>query len=334
MATNKHASIRYQALDKCFANSGRKYFIDDLVAACNKAIFEFSGSSEGVKKRQVQEDINFMESESGYAIDLDRIRENRRVYYRYTDPNFSINKQPLNATEEAQLREAILTLNRFKGMPQFDWMDELTVKLESELGLSKTDRKVIEFEQNLYLTGLEHIATLYHAILHKQNLTITYKSFRSDQLQQSNFSPHYLKQYNNRWFVFGAVAGFENSTTYALDRIQEVSNNTEAYQDTTTDFEEYFEDVIGVTIPQNASLEVIELKVAASLFPYIRSKPLHGSQKVKEVNDDFAMVELKLLPNYELESVLLSFGESIAVMQPITLRERLKERLKNAVRNY
>lgn len=54
MATNKHATIRYQALDKCFANTGRRYFIEDLVEACNKAIYEFSGSADGVKKRQVQ----------------------------------------------------------------------------------------------------------------------------------------------------------------------------------------------------------------------------------------------------------------------------------------
>jgi len=31
MATNKNAIIRYQALDKCFRNPGRKYFMDDLM---------------------------------------------------------------------------------------------------------------------------------------------------------------------------------------------------------------------------------------------------------------------------------------------------------------
>ena len=67
MATNKHATIRYQALDKCFANPGRKYFIDNLVAACNQAIFDYDGNAEGVKKRQVQDYFNFMESESDYA---------------------------------------------------------------------------------------------------------------------------------------------------------------------------------------------------------------------------------------------------------------------------
>ena len=42
MATNKHAMIRYQALDKCFRNPGRKYFMDDLVQACNDALYDLS----------------------------------------------------------------------------------------------------------------------------------------------------------------------------------------------------------------------------------------------------------------------------------------------------
>lgn len=62
MATNKHATIRYQALYKCFANRGRKYFIDDLVEVCNQVIFEYAGIADGVKKRQLQEGIKSMES--------------------------------------------------------------------------------------------------------------------------------------------------------------------------------------------------------------------------------------------------------------------------------
>jgi predicted DNA-binding transcriptional regulator YafY len=334
MATNKYATIRYQALDKCFANSGRKYFIDDLVDACNNAIFEFSGSAEGVKKRQVQDDINFMESESGYAIELDRIRENRKVYYRYSDPNFSINKQPLNATEEAQLREALLTLSRFKGMPQFIWVEELTVKLESELGLKKIEKKVIEFEQNPYLKGLDYISVLYNSILYKNTLEVEYKSFKAEEPTQAIFSPHYLKQYNNRWFVFGYQGDYTTMTTLALDRILQIESISDSYKESTIDYEEHFEDVVGVTIPIDEELETIRLKVDASIFPYISSKPLHGSQKIKEVTDTHSVIELQLIPNYELETVLLSFADKISILEPILLKIKVLGRLKKALDNY
>ncbi len=68
MVTNKHAIIRNRTLDKCFANPGRKYFMEDLVDECNKAIYDFTGNPEGVKRRQSYDNIIFMESEQGWAI--------------------------------------------------------------------------------------------------------------------------------------------------------------------------------------------------------------------------------------------------------------------------
>ena len=46
MGTNQHAVIRYQALDRCFSNWGKKYFIEDLIEACNNAIYEYSGNTD------------------------------------------------------------------------------------------------------------------------------------------------------------------------------------------------------------------------------------------------------------------------------------------------
>ena len=50
MATNKHATIRYLALDRCFSNFGKKFFIDDLINACNTALYDFTGIDDGGKK--------------------------------------------------------------------------------------------------------------------------------------------------------------------------------------------------------------------------------------------------------------------------------------------
>ena len=90
MSTNKLAIIRYQTLDKCFRNSGRNYAIDDLVEECNKAIYDYSGKEEGIKKRQLYDDIRFMESEQGWNVELKKLKDGRKVYYKYEDSNFSI----------------------------------------------------------------------------------------------------------------------------------------------------------------------------------------------------------------------------------------------------
>ena len=335
MATNKHATIRYQILDKCFRNPGRTYYIEDLIDACNNAIYDYSGNENGVKRRQVQEDISFMESEQGWNIPLDHIRDGHKIYYRYNDMNFSINSQPLNETEENQLKEALLTLSRFKGMPQFEWVDEITARLHSGLGLSKTNQQIIEFEQNDFLRGLEHITPLYNAILYKKALSIHYKSFRSGIAQTILFHPYYLKQYKNRWFVFGLNDGLSLITNLALDRIIQIEESKKDYfQNKSIDFSEYFEDVIGVTIEKDAKPEKITLKISNELYPYIQTKPLHGSQKQKERNDAFVLVELEVIPNYELESLILSFGEGIQVIAPEILREKIKSRINLTLKNY
>lgn len=334
MATNKHATIRYQTLDKCFRNPGRFYYIEDLIKACNDAIYEYSGIEDGIKRRQILDDIKFMESEQGWNIPLGHIRDGHKVYYRYEDISFSINNQLLNETEENQLKEALLTLSRFKGMPQFEWMDEIAARLDSALGLSKSKEQIIEFEQNDFLKGLEYITPLYNAILYRKVLSVTYRSFKRDANQSISFHPYYLKQFKNRWFVFGLNDHLQVIANLALDRIVGMEERKKEYITNNIDFSEYFEDVIGVTVDKDAKLEKILLKVSSDLYPYIQTKPLHGSQKIKEKSDTFVLIELELIPNYELESLILSHGEGIEILSPEILRNKIKNRIQMTLNNY
>ncbi|WP_395043560.1 helix-turn-helix transcriptional regulator [Flavobacterium sp.] len=332
MSTNKQAIIRYQTLDKCFRNFGRNYAIDDLVEECNKSIYEYIGKDEGIKKRQLYDDIRFMESEQGWNIELKKIKDGRTVFYKYEDSNFSISNQPLNETEANQLREALLTLDRFKGLPQYHWINEINARLESSFNLKQKEEIIISFEQNEYLRGLEFIPELYNAILYKKVLNIGYKSFNSVEVKSITISPYYLKQYNMRWFLFGKSEDYETITNLALDRIESLVPENKNYITSNIDFNEYFEDVIGVTIPAD-KIEDVVLKVDKKLISYITTKPLHGSQKIKEMDNNFE-VHLKLIPNYELETLILSFGEKMQVLEPITLVENIKERINKMKNNY
>jgi predicted DNA-binding transcriptional regulator YafY len=329
VATNKHAVIRYQTLDKCFRNPGRKYFIEDLVDTCSNAINEFTGNDSGIKRRQILEDIKFMESSQGWNIPLDRIREGHRVYFRYEDKNFSINNQPLNETEENQLKEALLTLSRFKGMPQFEWVDEITARLDSGLGLSHHPDKIIEFDQNNYLKGLEYITPLYNSILYKKTIQIQYQSFKQDTPYSIHFHPYFLKQYNNRWYVFGENDESNFILNLALDRITSIQESKKEFiPNTKIDFNEYFEDIVGVTLEAQEPTQAIKLKVTNQLLPYITTKPIHGSQTIKEKGTTHTIMSLALVPNFELESILLAYGEGIEVLEPEMLRNRIKNRIK------
>lgn len=333
MATNKNATIRYQALDRCFRNSGRRYYIEDLIEACNEALLDVNPDSSGIKRRQIYEDIKFMQDSRGFDAPVESFKDGRRAYYRYTDPNFTINNQPLNEQEAQQLKESLLTLSRFRGMPQFDWVEEMRVRLEQTFHL-KTEDNILSFEENPYLTGREYIGDIYNAIVNEMVLNITYKPFKAPESLLFVIHPYHLKQYNNRWFLFGLNdEQQEGIFNLALDRIQGIEESRVAYiPNEEIDFDEYFDDVIGVSVNNDEPIQKVILKVDEDLLPYITSKPLHGSQI--QHRDDPTKIELNLQLNYELESQLLSHGEKIEVIEPAGLRERIKERIKKLNNKY
>ena len=341
MATNKHAMIRYQALDACFANRYKRFFIEDLIEACNKALQEFYLSKEDtvndveyyVKRRTILNDIAFMQSEEGWSAPIKRFYESHRCYYRYEDENFSINKRDFSQAELDTLDEALIMLNRLNGTAGFDWVSEFIANFEDKLGRKKNTTPVIGYEKNPFLTGIENLSVLYNYIVNKQVLKISYQHFTQGEMVHI-MHPYYLKQYNNRWFLFGITEqNKEVLTNLALDRIANIElADTPYIPNTSFDFEEYFDDVVGVSVPRSGEPEKVVLKISEKQYPYIKTKPLHPSQA--ELDKDNRIIQLDVFLNWELESLILSYGDDIEVIEPISLRERIQKRVKNLLEIY
>ncbi|MDA3904956.1 MAG: WYL domain-containing protein [Bacteroidales bacterium] len=326
MPINKNALIRYQTLDKCFRNPGRRYYFENLLEECNKALVEHSPKSIGIRRRQLFQDIAFMESEDGWSIPLLKIQDGKKKHYRYEDMKFSISNKPINEMESEQIKAAMLVLSRFKGSPQFAWVEEVIPKLEQAFGFKGDGREIISFDSNQYLKGIEHLGTLFNAILFKKVLEIEYQSFKSDKPNISEIYPYYLKQYNNRWFLFGKSTRFETLSIRSLDRIINIKEVEGIYvENTQFDFNEYFDDIIGISKIKDEKLELIELHFSSIQAPYILTKPLHGSQKNKHIDENGLTITIEVFPNYELWSLLLSFGKEVEVISPPSLKNNIKE---------
>jgi predicted DNA-binding transcriptional regulator YafY len=334
MAIIKNAYIRFQILDKCFRNTGRKYSIDLLLDEINKVIIEMNPDSEGIKKRQLYDDIKFMESEEGFQVEFKaNFKDGKIRYYRYEDPNFSITNSAIKPQEAEQIKSALMVLDRFKGLPQFEWVQELIPKLETSFGFKSSNQEIISFEENKDLTGLNFLGDLFNAIHYKKTITITYKPFNSENASIQVVSPYYLKQFNLRWFLFAKNAQYETISNFALDRIVSIEESNDTYIETKINFAEYFEDIIGVTKPIDVDATDIQLFFDKKLAPYIITKPIHESQKVKQVENGI-IVKINVIPNFELEKLILSHGEGCKVISPESLVLKLKERVKSMMENY
>jgi predicted DNA-binding transcriptional regulator YafY len=335
MSVNKNALIRYKVLDSCFRNPGRRFFIDDLISECDKVLAEIDPDSNGISRRTIFEDIKFMESSDGWLIDLLRLKDNRKVFYRYADTNFSINNMPLNEVEINQIRSAISILSQFKGMPQFEWISELLPKLQQ--GIShKDDSAIMEFENNEFLKGIDFLGDLYNAIHYKTVLKIIYQPFQDEKAIELILHPFFLKQYNNRWFLFGYNPEHKKTDwNLALDRIINIKVTQFKYiNNQEIDWSEYFDDIIGVTKTEGLVQEKVKLHFYGLTGKYMETKPIHGSQKTKWLDENTLELNIKVILNYELERLILSYADAVKVVEPANLAERILKRQNDASKLY
>jgi len=335
MATNKHAQIRYKVLDSCFKNTGRDYTFEDLIDAINENLAEIDPSADGISIRTVREDIAFMESDLGWSAEIERIRFGKKCIYRYKNPDFSINKQPLNQTELTQISSALEIIGRFEGMPQFDLVNSILTKINNGIEIKNEKESIISFDNNKYLKGIEHLGNLFNVINSKKVITVDYRPFNYNDNMVIILHPYYLKQFNNRWFLLGLNDELKKIYTIALDRIVGFETISKKYiKNTEIDFKEYYEDIIGVTKPENGKVVKVELQFNKEAGPYVFTKPLHESQHNKKFDENGLLITIEIIPNVEFEKLILSFGNQVKIISPKKIVEQFKIKYKSALEQY
>lgn len=331
MPVDKQVLLRYQVLNDCFRNPYREYDIDDLVDACSEAMRRKLDMTAGVSKRTVQNDIANLQLPP-YSIRLDEtFYRGKKRLYRYTDTNYSLPMYRMNDSERHKIQDAIYVLRDFEGEPLYDWARTVLMQVEGGL-LNETTKSVVSFQTNPDLKGIDLFNELLQAILSKRVLKITYAPF-DKQPYQERIYPYHLKQYNDRWYLIAQAVGYDTLAHYALDRIEDFEEIQMEYKEADVDFEEYFDDVIGVTVPEGKPEDIV-IKVAKKRYNYIKTKPLHMSQRVIEEGDDYAVISINVKLNNELEAHLLSFGSDVEVLTPTSFRARISEKIKIMNHNY
>jgi len=300
----------------------------------NNALFETSPYSDGIKERQLRDDLAFMKSEAGYGAPIIPYREGKKAYYRYSEKDFSIYNSPLNQTEATHLKNSIMILQRFEGAPNFEWLSELSPILQDRLGLKNEERKIIGFDTNVDYTGYHLIPKLFNAISNKRVLKLSYLTFGGKSFEYK-FHPYYLKEYLHRWFVLGKnESNGHIQWVAALDRIGDIVEIEDEYCEDITDWEDYFFDVLGVTQNEALSPTNVELMFSSEKAPYIETKPIHPSQKSSRQIDGSLLVKVKLLPNYELMQLLLGFGADVEILSPKSLRDEMTQKAIKLMKIY
>ncbi|MDR1980990.1 MAG: WYL domain-containing protein [Tannerellaceae bacterium] len=336
MPANRNALIRYKTIDNCLQNRYRQWTLDDLIDACSDALCEYEGIDKGISRRTIQADIQVMRSEKlGYNAPI-VVYDNK--YYKYDDPDYSITNTPLTEQDLNVLSEAVEVMKQFKGFSHFHSMTDIVSRLEDHItSVRQKTIPVIDFEKNESLKGLEHLDAIYQAIINRQTLSLQYRSFKACSDKTFIYYPYLLKEYRNRWFVFGVTKEDKMLTNFALDRIQhlETAHNEPFLENTFFDVATFFDDLVGVSKTLSSQPEVIRFRASREEAPYILTKPIHKSQHVvKESEEGDVVFEIEVIINIELQRIFLGSANEIQILSPQHLVDLMKEKLEKAAENY
>ncbi|MDD3962416.1 MAG: WYL domain-containing protein, partial [Bacteroidales bacterium] len=254
------------------------------------------------------------------------------VGYRYEDPSFKLTENPLQEDDLNKLKEALGILKQFKGFRYFEDLEVITGNLESKI--ARTELPIVQVDVCPGAKGLEYISVLRDSMKEKHPVKLHYRPFDKPEVK-TLFHPYILKEYNNRWFVYGYSDVFKKNGVYALDRIVniEVKYLEKFIDGDPAIISDYFNNIIGVTNEGN-TVEEIVFTVCEPRRNYVDSKPFHESQRVIRRNKETTRYRMKLRINNELIAAFLSFGPDLIVNKPQSLSTKMSKLSSEMYHNY
>lgn len=321
MPANKQASFRYRILDERLRRN-RKWTLEQLEEEVSIALQEAFGISSGVSRRTIQYDINLMRRDppTGYGADI--VCEDGRYFYR--DRKFTIHNQAFSEHDREVISSAVMLLKQFKGLPVVEPLQGILDRLDGWARYPNS--RVIQFETNDRSVGTERIAVLYDAIVGNRALEVTYFPFTAEEAVSFDFHPYLIKEYRNRWFVYGLNGREEVIHNLALDRIQHISESTIPYRvNTFFDPETFFHNIVGVTLPADTNPRDIIFRASPLQSRYLITKPIHHSQQILQETPEGTVFSIHVIPNYELYAELLRHGRALEVISPEDVIEEIRK---------
>jgi predicted DNA-binding transcriptional regulator YafY len=331
MPVNKYAAIRHKIIDKLIGNKYKRFpSKSTLVDACEEALYGQGGGN--ISGSTIEKDFQYMKLEYDAPIKFSRKNDG----YYYNNPDFSIN---LNSSQIEAIKMAATILEQFKGTEIFKDFDSAIDKILDRVNVSQTFNseqadKFIQFEKAPIVLGTEYLDPILQAIKQLHTVQFIYQSFKKGPKKERYFNPYVLKEYRNRWYVTGFDNDKKQVITYALDRIKELNVTLRAFElDNSFNSEKYFAHTIGITTSENQPEKII-LSLSPIEGKYLKSQPLHNSQKVTTDNDTECIIELNVVITYELITQILALGQGVKVISPKTLVDQIKTTLQNAIDKY
>ena len=331
MPLNRDAYTRYRLLDARIRKKPHPT-LDDLIEYIQEH------TDKLVSRRTVQLDLQEMRYNQSLGFNAPIEYNRSEKNYRYTDPAYSITNLPVSADELHGLDFAISLLEQFEHLPAIREFEEAIRKIATTVKHNKEVRgesDYIQLDKPFVIKGIELVEPLLKAISERRVVKFTYQKHGSEQVSQNLLEPYLIRESKNFWYVIGnGISKKEHKIlTFALDRIQDLQVTEQTFSDEKIDKKNFYNNVLGVSIAEGKPEKVL-LSFTPLQGKYIKTLPIHHSQKVVKEAASELHVQLELVINTELKMQLLSYGDQVKVLQPLALAKEMKEVAQRMLKNY
>ena len=267
-------------------------------------------------------------------------KDRRTKTYCYRDKNFSIMPYLTSEMSDAEYKKLVSAINKFKGVLSDQNFEEIKFAIQSRIEADyEKGENCVEYEDNRRLKGREYRPLIYKAICEKKSLRVLYQKFNGKVIGPFEFHPYLLKQYNDRWFVFGYRPDVGNYYyNIPLDRILSKLEIIEHYSSSRPlDYLKHFDNIVGVTKENTSKEQEIIIKIKdIDTWGRITTKPFKAQTVVSDFNrkEKYGLISLCVIPNHELYSRLLSWGMHVEILSPKPIRSKFKGILSSMISEY
>lgn len=300
MNQNMGRLIRYILIIQKLSGK-RKYFpAEELISYLNLQM-ELRGYEVGLSIRTLQRDIKDI------ADMFDVIIKN------YRGSGYYIAERP----EETDIRYQELLMN-------FDLLTSMNQSSQS-IGFILPEHHRPK--------GSDSIPVLISAIKEQRFVEFDYILVRKgDKLISKKVKPHFLKESLGLWYLL-ALDEHDNLRFYGIDRMQNIIvDDTTFKRDESINPDDLFRHSYGIWDDPSIPIEDIELSYSPLDGKFIKTTPLHSSQKILADNDTEFRISLRLRITNDFVMALLARSASLTVVKPLSLRARIRDIYKEAIK--
>ena len=199
---------------------------------------------------------------------------------------------------------------------------------------SKDTLDYISFEAQGSLKGIENLKSLLFAIKNHRVINFSHENFYEKTNSNHEVKPYLLKEYQNRWYLIGTIKPNDDFRTFGIDRFSNLEVSDTTFKPTyKKKASKLFENTIGLTYSLG-DVEGVVLSFTPLQGKYIKTLPMHSSQRIIVDNEKELQIKLRIIPNFELQQQILKLGDNVKVLQPQWLADEIKTVLINTLKQY